>query len=107
MIDFIISNINILGILVEDCTSFIGEDFYAILKEVFTAIQIAVPCLVVVLCSVDMVQAVVSQDDKSMKNAQGKAIKRIIIGAAIFFVPLLLDILLDLSGLAIGTCSLG
>lgn len=105
MMNFIISNINIL-LITGDC-SILGAEFQSILNEIFTWILIAVPCLVVVLCSVDIAKAVVSQDDKAMKNAQNSAIKRVIIGTVIFFVPLVLQILLDFAGIATGTCGIG
>lgn len=106
MMNFIISNINILGILPSECW-ILGQTFYDELQYIFRAIQIAVPCLVVVLCSVDMAKAVIAQDDKAVKKAQGDAIKRIAIGTAIFFVPMLIDILLGFAGLVTGTCNLG
>lgn len=106
MMEFIISNINVLGVLPEECW-ILGQAFYDELQFIFTAIQIAVPCLVVVLCSVDMAKAVIAQDDKAVKKAQSDAIKRLIIGAAIFFVPLLIDILLGFAGMITGTCNIG
>lgn len=105
MIDFIITNVNIL-LITGDC-SILGTEFQKILNEVFNWILIAVPALVVVLCSIDLAKAVVAQDDKAIKNAQSSAIKRIIIGVVIFFVPLVLQILLDFAGIATGTCGIG
>lgn len=105
MIDFLMNNLNVL-LITGDC-SILGAEFNSILKEIFMWVQIAVPILVVVLCMVDMAQAVISQDEKGMKTAQGKAIKRVIIGIAIFFVPVLLEIVLDLAGIATGVCGIG
>lgn len=106
MIEIIISNINVLGILPEECW-ILGQAFYDELQYVFGAIQLAVPVLVVVLCSVDMGKAVMAQDEKGFKEAQSRTIKRLIIGAAIFFVPMLIDILLGFAGMVTGTCNLG
>ena len=103
MINFIINNFNILA---GDC-SLLGAELTAILKNVFNWIMMAIPCLTVVLCSVDLSQAVISQDESSIKKAQSKCIKRIIIGAAIFFVPMLLNILLSYGGNIVGTCGIG
>ena len=105
MIDFLMNNLNVL-LITGDC-SILGTEFNSILKEIFMWMQIAVPILVLVMCMVDMVQAVVSQDEKGMKTAQGKAIKRVIIGVAFFFVPVLLEIVLDLAGIATGVCGIG
>ena len=109
MFDLIIGNLNILGILtnITDCKSVLDEELISVLQDIYRAIQIAVPILVILLCSVDIVRAVVAQDEKDMQAAQAKAIKRVIIGLAIFFVPLIIDVLLDLAGLASGSCHIG
>ena len=106
MIDFIVSNLNVLGLISKDC-SVLGADTKEVLKDVYTAIRIAVPALVILLCSVDMIKAVIAQDDKEMQAALQKSIKRIAIGLAIFFIPTILDVILDLVGIAAGTCSIG
>lgn len=102
MMDFIINNVNLLY----DCT-LLGQELTDILVEVFNWIMIAIPALTIVLCTVDISQAVIAQDDKAIKNAQSKCIKRILIGVAIFFVPMLLNILLKYGGNIIGTCGIG
>ncbi len=89
-----------------DC-SILGDDLTEILQEVFTIIRIAVPVLVVVLVSVDMLSAVTSGDEKSVKEAQSRAIKRIIIGVVIFFIPTLVNFILKMAGYVSGTCGIG
>lgn len=103
MIDFIMNN---TMFLVVQC-SLLGDELTDLLNEIFTWIQIAIPCLAVVLCTVDIVQAVISQSDENIKKAQSKTIKRVMIGVAIFFVPTLLKILLNYGGNLIGTCGIG
>ena len=102
MIEFFLSNINFL----EDC-SVLGSSFNELLQEIFFAIKLAVPALVVALCAVDMVRAVISQDDKAMKKAQSDSIKRIFIGVAVFFVPTIINILLRFAGNVTGVCGVG
>lgn len=98
--------ISIFGAIDDKC-SIIGEETLAILREVYGIVQIGIPILVTVLCIIDFVRAIAAQDEKDMKAAQAKAVKRIIIGLAAFFIPLLLDVILKLAGLASGTCSIG
>lgn len=105
MLDFVINSVNMLEIETGSC-DILGADFTAILKEIFMIIQIAVPCLVIVLCSVDMAKAVISQDDKAMKMSMSNAVKRVCVGVAIFFVPTLLDFLLKMAGFLTGTCDI-
>ena len=101
MRNFIINNINIL----DDC-SILGTEFNNILQEIFTIIKIAVPILVIVLCSVDIARAVIAQGDKAVKEALSSSIKRIIIGVVVFFVPTLINVLLDFAGNISGTCGI-
>lgn len=109
MIDFIINNLSILDLNLPsaaDC-SVLGTQFQSILDEVFGWIQLATPCLVLVLCSVDIAKGVIAQDDKATSAALSSAVKRVIIGVAIFFVPILLDFILMMAGFASGTCKIG
>lgn len=109
MFNIIFNNLDILGMFTSftDCKSILGDDLTKVLKEIYSIVQIAIPILVILLCTVDIVKAVAAQDEKDMQAAQARAIKRVIIGMAIFFVPLILDILLDLAGVASGTCGIG
>lgn len=101
-------NINKLYIsmLDADC-SILGDDLQELLNEAFTAIQICVPILCVVLIGVDVLKAVTANDEKSMKDAQNKAIKRLLIGVVIFFIPTLVNLILKWAGFAFGTCGIG
>ena len=109
MINAILGNLNVLGIFttITDCESVLGAELTEVLRDVYKAIQIAVPILVILLCSVDILKAVTAQDEKDMSAAISRSIKRVIIGLAIFFVPILIDAILDLAGLASGTCHIG
>ena len=108
MIDFVVNNVEILFSLpsAADC-DILGTEFRNILNEVFSWIQIAVPCLVMVLCSVDVVRAAIAQDENEMNKAIPRIIKRVMIGVAIFFVPMVLNILLYSAGLMSGVCKIG
>lgn len=105
MLDFLINNLN--NLLITGKCSVLGAEFHDILKEVFGWIQIAVPCLVLVLCSVDLASAVISQEEKNIQAALSKVVKRVMIGVAIFFVPTVIDFMLDLAGIASGVCKIG
>ena len=101
--EFLMNNFYLLA---SDC-NILGDSFHSLLQDIFVMIKIAVPCLVFVLCIVDFSKAVIAQDEKTMKEAQNHAIKRIIIGVVIFFIPTLINILLDLAGNISGTCNIG
>ncbi len=99
--DFLINYINVL----DDC-SILGTEFNNILQEIFTIIKIAVPILVLVLCTVDMVKAVMAQDEKAVKESLSNSIKRLIIGVVVFFMPTIINVLLDFAGMATGVCGI-
>ncbi len=100
-----ISNLYI-SVLDADC-SILGEKLQKILNDAFLAIKICVPILCVVLISIDILSAVTSGDEKNMKDAQSKAVKRLIIGIVIFFIPTLVNLLLKWIGFTTGTCGIG
>ena len=60
-------------------------------------IQIAAPILLIVLGSVDLSGAVISNDNDAIKKATSKLVRRAIAAIAIFFVPLLVKLLLDMA----------
>lgn len=103
----ILKNTNILGVLIKTDCDLLGKGLTDVLKDVYLAIEIAIPALVVLLCTVDIARAVIAQDEKDMKAAQATAIKRVIIGLVIFFVPIVLDLIFNLIGVANGTCGIG
>lgn len=49
-------------------------------------IQIAIPVILVLLGTIDLAKAVLAGDDKKVKESQNAFIKRLIYGAAVFFV---------------------
>lgn len=95
-----------MNILDADC-SVLGDKLQNILDDAFMAIKICVPILCVVLISIDLLGAVTSGDEKNIKEAQNRAVKRLIIGVVIFFIPTLVNLLLDWIGFASGTCGIG
>ena len=55
-------------------------------KGLFPIIQIGIPILLIVMGTIDLGKAVMSSDDKEIKGATGKLIKRAIAAVAVFFV---------------------
>ena len=111
MIDFIMNNISVLDAFSfpssSSCTEYLGVEFQELLKELFSWIQVITPCLVLVLCCTDILKAVVAQEEKEMRVALSRTVKRVMIGVAIFFLPMLLNFILYMAGIASGTCKIG
>ncbi len=63
---------------------------------VFPIIQIGIPLLLVILGTIDLGKAVISSDDKEVKAAQSRLIKRCIYAVAIFFVMTLVTVIMSI-----------
>ncbi len=107
MMDFIMNNMErLIAILPQDC-NLLGKGVQEILSEIYRLVEIATPILTILLITVDMVKAVIAQDDNEMKKSQERSVKRLIIGLAIFLIPTVLDAILKIAGLASGICKIG
>lgn len=60
-------------------------------------IRIIVPILIIVLGTLDFAKAVLAGKEDNMKKAQSTFVKRLIAGIIVFFVPLLVDVIMDLA----------
>ena len=65
-------------------------------KGVFPLVQLFIPIVLIILGTIDLGKAVIASDDKEVKAAQGRLIKRFIYAALIFFVTTLVSVLMDL-----------
>ena len=93
MLDFIINNFNILA--QAECGLFSVKEFEYV-SGAYKAILVIIPSLVIVLCTIDIAKAVVAQDDNAIKKAQSSAIKRIVAGVIVFFIPVVLNLILGI-----------
>ena len=88
---------------VTDCVGILGdpnnEDSVAwLLQQILNDIKILGPILVVILSSLDFAKAIIASDDESMKKAEKKLMIRLILAVALFLVPTLVSVMLDLLG---------
>ena len=63
---------------------------------IFPIIQIGIPILLIIMGSLDLGKAVMSSDDKEIKGATSKLIKRVIMAVAIFFVVTIVTLVMNL-----------
>ena len=61
-------------------------------------IQIIVPIILVVMGAVDFLKAISSQKEEDIKKAQGTFIKRLIMGALVYFVVVIVKFLISIIG---------
>ena len=62
--------------------------------------------LALVLSTIDFIKVVPTQDKDAIKKASSKAFTRLVIAIIIFFVPIILDFILELVGFNNPTCGL-
>ena len=60
--------------------------------------KIVIPLLLIILGMIDLGKAVVSNDDKEVKNATSKLAKRAVAGVVIFFIPTLVGFIFNIVG---------
>lgn len=65
-------------------------------RGVFPIIQIGIPIILILMGSIDLGKAVMSSDDKEIKGATGKLIKRAIAAVAVFFVVTIVTLLMNI-----------
>lgn len=67
-------------------------------NTIINIMQIAVPVILVLMGTVDLVKAISSQKDDDIKKAQGVFIKRLIMGALVYFVVVIVKLLISVIG---------
>lgn len=64
--------------------------------NVINILRIIIPIVLILLGTIDLGKAVIASDDKEIKAAQSLLIKRLVYAAAIFFVPMLVYVIMNL-----------
>lgn len=70
-----------------------------LLQQIFNVIKIVGPVVVIVLSSIDFAKVIIKNDDEAMAKAQKKLIVRLILAALLFFIPMLVELALNIFGL--------
>lgn len=68
-----------------------------LINEILMYPKIIVPILLILLGTLDFAKAVISSKEDQMKKAQSTFVKRVIAAVAIFFVPALVDLIMQLA----------
>lgn len=82
--------------LLDGCPEDLVPIFSFIKNGIYPIIQIGIPILLIVMGSIDLGRAVISQDDKEIKGATSKLIKRAIAAVAVFFVTTIVSLLMNM-----------
>ena len=92
------------GVADEKCN--IGRALLNMIYNVLKWAKYIAPVLVIILSILDFIKALASQNDEDMKKAQGKFIKRLIIAAILFLLPLIINFMLKTFGLFSSKCDI-
>lgn len=92
---------------ITDCNSLLGdpsdpdyeESVAWLLQQILNYIKILGPILVVILSSMDFAKAIMMSDDENMKKAEKKLVIRLVLAVALFLVPTLVGVLLNIFGM--------
>ncbi len=67
-----------------------------VIVQVIRIAMIIIPIALIVYGTIDLGKAVIASDEKEVKSAQGRLIKRFIYAALIFFVPMLVSVVMNI-----------
>lgn len=82
--------------MILDACGGLGPLVRLVKRGVFPLVQIGIPILLIVFGTIDLGKAVISSDEKEVKAAQGRLIKRFIYAALVFFVVTFVSILMSI-----------
>ena len=88
------SNIFQIGAAIDACGGLLPV--VRIIKRVIGIIQIFIPIGLIVYGTIDLGKAVISSDDKEVKQAQNRLIKRFIYAAAVFLVFVFVNVVMNI-----------
>ena len=74
-------------------------DVWLIVGKALFILKILIPIAIIVLASIDLGKAVISSDDKAIKSAGSKLLKRFIAGVCVFFIPTIVQIVFSMISL--------
>lgn len=80
-----------------DCESLLGPELIEKIDSYLNIIKIVIPILLIGIGIIDFTKAIFAGDDETMKKSQKNFIKRLAISILIFFVPTIVNLLLQLA----------
>ena len=84
----------------------IGTSIISMIYNVLKWIKYILPVLVIIFTMLDFIKAIAAQNDDDMKKAQGKFVKRLIVAALLFLLPLIINFVLQTFGFYNSGCDI-
>lgn len=85
---------------------FLTESIVSMVYNVLKWAKYIAPVLVIILSILDFIKAIAAQNDDDMKKAQGKFVKRLIVAALLFLLPLIINFMLKTFGVYNSKCDI-
>lgn len=82
-----------------ECNGLLTVGAAEMLQDAMNIVRFAVPILLIFLGSFDMGAAVIADDKDALKKSTSKLVKRCIAAVVIFFIPLFVEVALNLPGI--------
>ena len=70
-----------------------------LINEILNYLKVIGPFLVLILSSIEFVRALLTSDDESLAKAQKNLITRLVLAAALFLLPTLISVILNVFGI--------
>lgn len=70
-----------------------------LLKKLFTYLKILGPMIIIIMSGIDFSKAIINGDDETLQKCYKKLITRLVLAVVLFFIPTLVEVLLELFGL--------
>ncbi len=74
----------------------LGPIIRIIRHGLFPILQIGIPIILIVLGTLDLAKAVIASDEKEVKSAQSRLIKRCIYAVAVFFIVTIVNLVMSM-----------
>lgn len=84
----------------------IGANLLSFVYNILKWAKYIAPVLVIILSILDFIKAIAAQNDDDMKKAQGKFVKRLIVSALLFLLPLIINFMLMTFGIYDSNCDI-
>lgn len=83
--------------LIADACEGLGP-IVSVVKTLFNIIKILVPIALLIMGVIDLAKAVLASDEKEIKGAESKLVKRAIAAVAVFFAVTIVDVIMGMVG---------
>ena len=85
----------------DSCTGILTADMTIVVKNILKFIQYLGPVLVIVFTVFDFVKAALSGDQGELKKASSRFSKRLVAAILLFFIPIIVSLLFNLTGITV------